>query len=182
MNQRGFTLVEVLVAAAALGIVLFGAAGMFLVAGRVEQENSAQIFLQRQATMIKDEMARQIQEGSLATLTTCPGVADSVQITNSRDTYCFRGGNDASGNPTIFKDRLGGGTANLLEGSAATLSVAPGFSCPGTAGFCPTVIQDAAVPPKNAAVRIVFRLRYRFPESNAFQTMTFTTTIAPRNP
>jgi len=185
MSQRGFTLLEVLVAAAALSIVLLGASSLFVAAVRFEQENSAEIFLQRQATMIKDEMARQIQEGSLASLAVpcAGGVANSLQVTNARGTYCFHRANDATGAATRFvEDRPdgGGGTWDLLSGAAATLSVATGDCFPGSGGFCPAVILDAAGQKVGAVIEL--RLRYRYPETSAFQTMTFKTTITPRNP
>ena len=192
MSERGFSLLELLVAATAVSVILFGTGTLFMTFVRFGQENSAQTFLQRQATIIKDEMAKQIQAGSLLSLATgCGGVVDSVQVTNANESnpsaptgcgaatpptcnYCFR-----SDGTTLLEDRPGGGQWDLLTGAPTTLTTTTG-ACPDSGGFCPTLVLDTT---GNAvAVAITFRLRYRYPFTDSLQTMSFTTTITPRNP
>ena len=181
MSERGFTLLEVLVAAAVLCVILLGAGTFYLSAVRFDKENSAQTFLQRQATIIKDEMARQIQAGSLASLATgCGGgtATNSVRITQqpSGDVYCFHQDDTGTG---LLEDRPGSGQWNLLSGTLATLSTTTG-PCPEQGGFCPKLVQDGSG--NTAGVAITFRLRFQIPETNSYQTMTFSTTLTPRNP
>lgn len=178
MSERGFTLLEVLVAAAVLCVILLGAGTFYLSAVRFDKQNSAQTFLQRQATIIKDEMARQIQAGTLASLATgCGGgtATTSVQITQpSGDVYCFH--QDGTGT-RLLEDRPGG-QWDLLSGTLATLSTTTG-PCPESGGFCVTPVKDGGG--NTAGVAITFRLRFQIPETDSYQTMTFTTTITPRN-
>ena len=119
--------------------------------------------------------------------------ADSLQVTNSNEpdpanpvgcapncNYCFR--RDAAGTG-LLEDRAGGGTWNLLSGAPATLTATTG-SCTGaspTGGFCPSLVTDNAAPPNTVGAAITLRLRFRIPETDSFQAMTFTTTIAARN-
>jgi len=206
MSERGFTILELLVATGALSLVLLGMSVFYTVLTRFELENSSQIYLQRQATLVEEEMRRQIEEATAAIsgppavastlVMPCPGAglsADSLQVTNSRGTYCFRrdaAGSDATG---LLEDRPdgGGGTWDLLSGAPATLTTTTG-ACPAlvagactnpiptsSGGFCPCLLQDNVGNTVGAA--ITYRLRFRYPGTNSFQTMTFTTTIAARN-
>lgn len=197
MNARGFTLLELLLASTVLAGILLGAGWFYLTAKRFELENRAQVSLQRQATLIMDELSKQIQPGTagksgppvvastIVIPCTTSGDPNSLQVTRARSAsdppswpdpvvLCFRGTGDATG---LLEDRPGG-TWNLLTGAPATLSLTTG-ACPDSGGFCPTLVTDNGGNTIGAA--ITFRLRYRSPESNAFQTMTFTTTIAARN-
>jgi len=193
MSERGFTLVEVLVAAAAIVIVLLGVGTFYLSSVRFEEENGAQIALQRQATIVMDELRKQVERactdpaalGCTPLVTGCGGVTDSLQVTISAattppngDVYCFK--RDATPNGTrLLVDRPGGGTWDLLSGAPATLTTTTG-ACPDAGGFCPTLLIHNATGRTLGAV-ITLRLRYGVPETNSFQTMTFTTTIAARN-
>lgn len=184
MSQRGFTLLEVLVAAATLSVVLAGAVAFYLSAVRVDQQNSAQVFLQRQATLIIDEMSKQIHGATGLQITGCGGgPATSLQVTNSRGVYCFRRAVDASGALTGFvEDRPdgGGGTWNLLSGAPVTLSVTSG-NCPDDGGFCPSEVRHN-VNNCLAGAAITLRLRAPYPGTpSSYQTMTFTSTIAGHN-
>ena len=83
----------------------------------------------------------------------------------------------------LLEDRAGAGTWNLLSGAPATLTTTTG-SCTGaspTGGFCPSPVTDNAAPPNTVGAAITLRLRFRIPETDSFQAMTFTTTIAARN-
>ena len=197
MSQRGFTLVEVVVAAAALSIVLLGVGTFYLSSIRIEEENTAQTFLQRQATIVMDEMRKQVERActDLAVpgspcptappaplVLGCGGVPDSLQVSvpapGGIEVYCFK--RDSSPNGTrLLVDRPGGNQWNLLSGAPATLTTTTG-TCPDAGGFCPTLIVNNNTA-KTLGAAITLRLRYRIPETSSFQTMTFTTTLAARN-
>ncbi len=193
MSERGFTVVEIVVAAAALSIVLLGGGTFYLSSIRIEEENTAQTYLQRQATIVLDEMRKQVERACTdSTASTCPtaplvigcgGVPDSLQVSvplaaGGIEVYCFK--RDASPNGTrLLVDRPGGGQWDLLSGAPATLTTTTG-ACPNAGGFCPTLLVNNNTG-KTLGAAITLRLRYQIPETSSFQTMTFTTTIGARN-
>jgi len=110
MNERGTTLVELLIATVVGSVVLLGIGSFYVATMRASHQDSAQTFLQRQGAMIIEEMARQIRPAT-ALSGNCNG-ANSLQVINSNGTFCFyRDSTSAQlrGGP--------GGTANLLVGS-----------------------------------------------------------------
>ena len=109
-------------------------------------------------------------------IATCNGVTNALQVTHTNgDVYCFH--RDAAGTGLI-EDLNGTGRLNMLAGSPVVLTTTTG-TCPASGGFCPTVITDNLGNPVAAAITV--RFRYQVPESDSYQTMTFATTIAPRN-
>jgi type II secretory pathway pseudopilin PulG len=177
MSERGFSMLEALLATAALSIVLLGVGVFYLSSLRMERDNDAQIQIQRQAAIIISEMRKQIGESTGSTLfRPCPGaVLDSIQATNSRGTYCFRRNDAGTG---LLEDRPGGGQWDLLSGALSTLSTTTG-DCPAEGGFCPTLLVKNGGPTVGAVITL--RLRFQLPAASAYQTMTFTSTIAARN-
>ena len=190
MSERGFTVLETLLAAAVLGFVMLGVGLFYVSSVRMEQENNAQIYLQRQATLIINEMTKQIGEATASSIVIpCSGggTPDSIEVTNSRGTYCFHRDGAGSG---LLEDRPGGQWDLLRLGSPARLTTTTG-ACPDEGGFCPTLVVDNNKPSpcggpsqpscNRVGAAITFRLRFQLPESSGYQTMTFTTTIAARN-
>jgi prepilin-type N-terminal cleavage/methylation domain-containing protein len=181
MSERGFTILELLLAVALLGIVMFGVGAFYFATARVDHDNTAQTFLQRQATLIFDEMTKQIGEATISTdpsslLIPCPGgVADSLQVKNSRGTYCFHRDGAGTG---VFQTSPGGGEWDLLKGPPAKLTTTTG-ACPAAGGFCPTILATNGGVTVGAAITL--RLRFQLPGTTGYQTMTFNTTIAARN-
>jgi type II secretory pathway pseudopilin PulG len=170
MGSRGFTLIDLLVGLSVGAIILLGMSSIYVFATRTGIENDSQAFLQRQASLIMDEMGRRIREATSVettpalTLATCSGVANSLQVTQSDGTvYCYRSDSsfirdhcapDGGGNPqpSCVPD-----TWPLLSGAPVTL----------TNG--------------GKGATISFQLRYHIPESQGFQTMTFTSDFTRRN-
>ena len=146
MNERGFTLVELLVAIAVGVVVLLGIGGFFLSTLRFSAQSSSQTFLQRQGTIIIDEMARQIRfaNGVLcknpdASSILCPGACPanpSLKVIQPGVTgfYCFYQSGDQ-----LFERTPTGGDINLLAGPVP-LKLTPGS--PIT--FCLNPTCDAA--------------------------------------
>lgn len=174
MGNRGFTLLELLAALAVASILVLGTSGIFVFITRAGKDNDAQAYLQRQAALLMDEMARQIRPAtSLVDSFTCgpgAGTPNSLLVTQADGTrYCFRG--DATGTG-FWRDHYAPGAAtpdgswNLLAGAPVTLT---------TAGSPTLVVVNS-----RRAV-ITFQLQYQIPGSPSFQTMTFSTTIARRN-
>jgi hypothetical protein len=113
-------------------------------------------------------------------------VANSLQVTNAGGVYCFR--RDSSTGTQFLEDRPGGGQWDLLSGAPVTLSTVAGATldasnfCGPTAGFCPGRTGVApGLDPQGKTAFVTLRLRFQIPESNGYQTMTFTTSIARRN-
>ncbi len=188
MRQRGFTVLEFLVATAVLAIVLLGISTFYASSARIQKDNTAQTFLQRQATLIIDQMISQIGAATASSLVIpCPGgVADSIQMSRAKTAsdpagwpdpvvLCFH--RDAAGTGLLM-DTPNGGQQNLLSGAPVTLTTTTG-PCPGAGGFCPTLLVNNASATMGAVITL--RLRFQLPESTGYQAMTFTTTIAARN-
>lgn len=124
MKECGTTLVELLVASAVGIIVLLGIGWFYLSTLRFSAQSSSQTFLQRQGTLIIDEMARQIVPANGLTKdppapNNCPA-NPSLWVSQPGVTgfYCFY----LSGN-TLFERRPDGSNMNLLSGSPAILTV-----------------------------------------------------------
>ena len=134
MNERGFTLIEFLVAIAVGVVVLLGIGGFFLSTLRLSAQSSSQTFLQRQGTMIIDEMARQIRFANGVckdpdpSKTACPGTCPanpSLKVTQpgapGTGFYCFY----LSGDQLVERTPTGG-DVNLLAGSPVPLKLTSG--------------------------------------------------------
>jgi len=153
MNERGITLLELLVTLVVGSVVLLGAGSFYVATSRASRQDSAQTFLQRQGVLILEEMARQIRSATTVA-TNCNG-ANSLQAINTSGTFCFY-----QPDSTHFNEgRPGGGTANLLTGSAVPLTVST---------FVPTVSGTVAT--------VSFQL-----QDTAQNSMTFTTALGHRN-
>src|SRR6266542_1404654 len=148
MENRGFTILELLVALAVGSIIVLAMSGMYVFTTRAGIENDAQAYLQRQAALITEEMGRRIRSATALAITTCSGVTNSLQATQADGTvYCFRRESAASGT-SLIRDVTPPGQPtsswNLLSGAPVTLTttngptvVGAGALCGTTAGFCP---------------------------------------------
>ncbi len=159
MNSRGFSLVEVLVAASVGVIVLMGIGTFYLTAVRFSNDSEDQAFLQRQGTLILEELGRQIRAASslnIVDASTPPGtcrdaITDLAAGTNAlvvqnRDesgnvrTLCFY----RNTSNQLIRCEFAGGTCsswNLLSGSPVLLTLRGLTQCEAaretcTAGVC----------------------------------------------
>lgn len=194
MTRRGFTLLEVVLAAAVLAIVMLGAGSFYLSTLRTANEDTAQVSLQRQASFVIDELARQIAPASLLEYpVTCNGDPNGLRATNSCGTFCFRRGGagsqlleDRTLNGTCPNQTASAGTMDLLSGAlvgargaAGSLSTVDTACGADTGGFCPSLIRHNG---SNCVIgaAVTFRLRAQLPQSPGYQVMTFSTSIAGR--
>lgn len=123
MNNRAFTLTEVLVALALGTLVLLGISGFYLSTVRFYGQSNSQAFLQRQASHIIEEMGRQIRPARQLALGICGEVEGGLQVTNKAldgtdQTYCFY-----SRDGQLFERLPNNSDFNLLSGSLAPLTV-----------------------------------------------------------
>jgi hypothetical protein len=151
MNECGATLLESLIALVLGSVVLWGIGSFYVATSRFSGQDSAQTFLQRQGVLILEEIARQIRPAT--DLGGCPGVANSLQVTNSLGIFCFYQ------NGTQLNEDRPGGTANLLTGSPVPLTVSSFVA--SVSGIVATVTVEL--------------------QDNAHNSMTFTTALASRN-
>jgi prepilin-type N-terminal cleavage/methylation domain-containing protein len=91
-NQRGFTLVEVLIAVLASGSILLGVSSAYVAMARTFAQSSSQAALQRQGTLALAEIGRRVRSalspdsthpeypGDAIRETTCRGHANSIQV------------------------------------------------------------------------------------------------------
>jgi len=152
MNERGITLLELLVTLVVGSVVLLGAGSFYVATSRASRQDSAQTFLQRQGVLILEEMARQIRSATTVA-TNCNG-ANSLQAINASGTFCF-----SQPDSTHLNEGRPAGTQNLLTGSLVPLTVS---------NFVPTV--------SGAVATVSFQL-----QDNAQNSMTFTTALGHRN-
>ena len=91
-DQRGLSLIELLVGATLATLVAGGLLSAYLATSRSFGESSAQAALQRQGTLVLDEIARLARSavGSNAiALVTCDGRPNSVQFATDQGPVCF---------------------------------------------------------------------------------------------
>ncbi len=154
MNQRGLTLVELLVSFLIGSIILLALGSFYGATARFTAQSNSQTALQRQAQLIMTEMARQIQPATALTRGTCNADANSFGVTNSSGSYCFY--RSGSG---LREGRPGGGTFDLLAQAGVSLTA-------------PTFTSSLS----GSSVTIQFQL-----QDNVQNTMQFTTTLSHRN-
>ena len=160
MDDHGYTLVELLVAGAIGVLVLLGIGSYYVSTLRFYDQSGSQSFLQRQASLAIEEMARQIRPATALTRGVCNGVdPNALGVTNSLGVFCFYR-NDSQ----LSEDRPGGGTANLLSGSPVPLTV--------------TSFTSLLTAASSGATRatITFQL-----SDNVQNSMTFQTDLSRRN-
>ncbi|MBI4529746.1 MAG: prepilin-type N-terminal cleavage/methylation domain-containing protein [Deltaproteobacteria bacterium] len=156
MDDRGFTLIEVLVASVIGAVVLLGISNFYLSTLRLGDQSSSQTFLQRQASFIIEEMARQTRPAcDLALNSGCPATP-SLRVTQPGATgcdgpsYCFYRSGDQLRELRI----LDSSEFNLLNGSPVPLAVT----------------TFTAELPSAPTARITFELRDNFSNSMKFGT------------
>jgi prepilin-type N-terminal cleavage/methylation domain-containing protein len=130
MSRRGFTLVELLLASALGAVVLLSLGSFFLSMIKAYSHGNDQVFLQRQATLIQDELARQILPASHVATGPCAGgtaATNSLLASFSSGTHrCFYQQGDEMfeceiANPTNPNSCVQGTTRNLVKGPPTSL-------------------------------------------------------------
>lgn len=107
-SQRGFTLVELMVASAIGVIVLLGSMSMYLATTRAFAQSSSQVVLQRQGTLAVQQIAQQLRRASTLGTACAPagttGRSLLVTINNTvpasladAGTYCYYAGSGTNG-------------------------------------------------------------------------------------
>jgi prepilin-type N-terminal cleavage/methylation domain-containing protein len=196
VSERGFTLIELLVASAAFAIVMLGMSSFYLLTVRVANEDTALTSIQHQATLVIDEMARQVGPATaLEFPVACGADANGLRVTNSCGTFCFH--RDGATGTQILEDRTlngtcpnnvaGAATANLLSGAlvpargtAGLLSTVNEACGATTGGLCPSLVRHNGTNCLVGAA-VTFRVRSQLPGTSSYQTMTFSSTFAGRN-
>ena len=151
MNERGTTLIELLITMVVGSVILLGIGSFYVATLRASHQDSAQTFLQRQGVLVIEEMARQIRPATVLN-GNCNG-ANSLQVINPSGTFCFYRDSSSA--------QLKEGTANLLAGSPVPLTVS---------SFVSSLISGGK------AATISFQL-----QDNAQNSMMFTTSLGRSN-
>ena len=172
MDERGFTFVELLVAAALTAVVLLAVGSFYLFGSRSVADGHSQTFLQRQGTLILEELGREIRPAlavNIVNAASPPGTcadaiaADMVPGTNalavdSGTLWCLYR-NPAGG---LIRCQFSEGACNslnLLSGSPVPLRAtrfdvslltpckAKGLTCDGSTGLCSVPTYSGAIAP-----------------------------------
>ena len=129
-HRRGFTLVEVLLASLVGAVVLLGIGSFYISAVNSYKQGNDQAFVQRQATMIQEELARQILPAFRVTSGPCGGGTTTTNslLVNLPDGkfLCFYQQADQVfecdiADPTNSTACVTGTVRNLLAGSPTSL-------------------------------------------------------------
>ena len=128
VNNRGLGLAELLIATLVGVVMLLGIGSFFISSIRFYEQSSSQTFLQRQGTLIMDEMSRQIQYANGLLVedppSDCPGIpgTPSLKVTQpgltETEFYCFYQSSDQ-----LLERRPDGSDFNLLDGTPQPISV-----------------------------------------------------------
>lgn len=123
-DQRGITIIEVLVTTLAAGIIFLGLGSMYVVTTRVYGESTSQASLQRQGTLVLQELGQRIRSGVGSTpirSVICNGQANSVQVTTlDYGTVCYYAGVTGTADEgKLCEYTVGGGAGcrDLLHGA-----------------------------------------------------------------
>jgi len=159
-NKGGFTLIELLVSFLVSGVLLLGISNFYISTIHFYEQSSSQTFLQRQGTLIIDEMTRRIRfaNGLIQDPPDCPATP-SLKVTQPSVAgfYCFY--QSVTGNQLL--ERLPDESDfNLLSGSPVPLTVS-------------NVVFTAV-----GGQRVTIRFQVNDERSNS---MTFETDLVTRN-
>lgn len=120
-DQRGLSLVELLVAAALATVVAGGLFSAYVATARSFGESGAQVALQRQGTLVLEEIGRQVRGASgqnpLA-IGACNGVAGSLLVRTVTDSLCYYARDDGA-----LCEVRAATCRNLLRGGLKTITL-----------------------------------------------------------
>ena len=125
-GQRGFTLIEFLVAALLTTVVAVGLLSAYLAAARSLSSSSAQAALQRQGVLAMEAIGRQLQSAvesdsprvdAFTPGVSCNGRPDAVQVNTADGVVCYYAAEDGAlceFRGTTCRNLLAGGLANVV--------------------------------------------------------------------
>jgi prepilin-type N-terminal cleavage/methylation domain-containing protein len=118
-SQRGFSLLELLVATMVGTIVAGGLLSLYLATTRSFGESNAQAVLQRQGALALEEIGRQVRRAvgpGAISLATCNGNGRSVQVATPAGNVCYYANSDGA-----LCEFWGTTCRNLLAGGLKTV-------------------------------------------------------------
>jgi len=120
-DQRGLSLVELLVAAVLTTVVAGGLFSAYVATTRSFGESSAQAALQRQGTLVLEEIGRQVRgaiEPNPLSVEICNGIPDSVRVRTVAGDMCYYARADGA-----LCEYRGITCRNLLAGGLKTIAL-----------------------------------------------------------
>jgi prepilin-type N-terminal cleavage/methylation domain-containing protein len=183
-SQRGFSLLELLVAAMAGTLVLAGLFSLYLATARSLAESNTQIVLQRQGALAMEQIGRQVRGAvgpDAISLVTCNETANSVQVATAAGKVCYYAGSDGA-----LCEFWGTRCRNLLAGGLRTIvlltqSAMPDPRCPSgipADAPCLSVTPNATYP--TSQVDVAFAIRDRDSDVDGVTAMSFTISLTCR--
>lgn len=189
IDQRGLSLVELVVAALIASVVAAGLFSAYLAAVRSFRESDAQAALQRQGALALEEISRRIR-GAISpgaiSVVTCNGREDSVQVMTTAGPVCYYA--SAEGALCEFREFGGRQCRNLLAGGLETIVLltqpdTPDPRCPSEVlPRAPCFAMKTYVPYLNR-VDVAFAIRDSDGDLDGVNAMAFgiTVTCSGRN-
>lgn len=192
-DHRGFSLIELLVAALLTTMVAAGLFSAYLATARSLREASAQTALQRQGTLALQDIGRQVQSAgdskdsedrTIEAFTpgaTCNGHGNSVQVNTPSGIVCYY----ATADGALCEFR-GVSCRNLLAGGLGTIALAT-QSEPPDPTRCPAGVAPGAPcfsmtrnEPYSRQVDVWFAIRDNDGDFDGSTAMSFRTTLTCR--
>lgn len=125
-NERGFGLVELLVTVLLTGVVVLGLGSLYIATTRAFGESNSQAALQRQGTLVLEELGRRVRSATAVTTTTCNTHAISLNATASGGgSHCYYVGSNGElcqYDGTTCRNLLTGSLRPHVPGSQAVLT------------------------------------------------------------
>jgi hypothetical protein len=175
-DQRGVSLVELLIAATIGTAVLASLLSFYLATARSLDQSSAQAALQRQGSLALDEIARQVRSAvgpNAISLATCDGVANSVRILSPDADVCYYARQDGAlceFRNGQCRDLLAGGLDRVV---LLVQSDPADPRCPpvAAAARCFAMAPNAAHP--QSQVDVAFAIRHDPGDAGGIDAMAF---------
>jgi Tfp pilus assembly protein PilW len=185
-DQRGITIIEVLVTTLVTSFVLLGMGSLYVATTRAFAESTSQASLQRQGTLALQELGQRIRSGvgsTAITSVTCNGQVNAVQVTTLQDgTFCYYAGVTGTADAGKLCEYSGAGCRDLLYGALQsrastpiTLLIQPAAPTPASPS-CPSGVAASSACLVGTVIDAT-RAQFKFTITDGLTVMPFDITL-----
>ncbi len=175
-DQRGLSMVELVVGALLASVVAAGLLTAYLATARSFGESSAQAALQRQGALALEDIGRQVRSAvgtGAFSVVTCNGQSGSLQVLTPSGPVCYYGVADGP-----LCEYRNGNCRNLLTGGLKTVVLArqpvpPDPRCPATVAPGGPCFAMGPSPAHPNQIDLAFAIRDNDGDLDGVNTMSF---------